>query len=96
MKYTQVEAPENLEAENAPTYWDEKKSTYAVTAPRYAGGYIGKMDIGNAASVGSGLKILGSQISLANVLDVLSVVVSTIEHSDVNGSPGGLSVLAQR
>lgn len=94
LKYTQVEAPENLEAENALTYWDEKKSTYAVTAPRYAGGYIGKMDIGNAASVGSGLKILGSQISLANVLDVLSVVVSTIEHSDVNGSPGGFSVLA--
>ncbi|WP_294572844.1 LPXTG cell wall anchor domain-containing protein [uncultured Subdoligranulum sp.] len=65
----------------------------AVTGGRYAGGYIGKIDIGSAASVGGGLEILDS-ISLSSVLEALNVVVTTIEHSDVYGAPGGYAVRA--
>lgn len=52
------------------------------------------MNIGSAASVGKGLKVLGTAIGLNNVLDALNVVVSTIEHSDVTGGPGGFAVKA--
>ena len=51
------------------------------------------MDIGSAASVGDGLGVLESSIQLTNILDALSVVVTTIEHSDVSGGPGGYSIL---
>ena len=91
LKHTEVTPPDNLEAANAPTYYT---SSYSVTGGNYAGGYAGKIDIGDAASVGNGLKVLGQSISLTNVLSVLSVVVSTVEHSDVYGAPGGFSVLA--
>ena len=93
LKYTEVKAPDNLEIDNAPTYFDNN-STYAVTGARYAGGYIGYMDIGSAASVGKGLKVLGTAIGLNDVLDALNVVVSTIEHSNVTGGPGGFAVRA--
>lgn len=93
LKYTEVKAPDNLEIDNAPTYFDNN-STYAVTGARYAGGYIGYMDIGSAASVGKGLIILGTSIDLNNVLDALNVVVSTIEHSNVTGGLGGFAVKA--
>ena len=93
LKYTEVKAPDNLEIDKAPTYFDNN-STYAVTGARYAGGYIGYMDIGSAASVGKGLSILGTSIDLNNVLDALNVVVSTIEHSNVTGGPGGFAVKA--
>ena len=93
LKYTEVKAPDNLEIDNAPTYFDNN-STYAVTGARYAGGYIGYMDIGSAASVGKGLSILGTSIDLNNVLDALNVVVSTIEHSNVTGGLGGFAVKA--
>ena len=52
------------------------------------------MDIGSAASVGGGLNILGKSIELTGLLDALSVVVTTIEHSDVTGGPGGYAILA--
>ena len=52
------------------------------------------MNIGSAASVGKGLKVLGTAIGLNDVLDALNVVVSTIEHSDVTGGPGGFAVRA--
>lgn len=94
LKHTIVKAPDNLEDISAPTYYDNTKSTYAVTGGRYAGGYVGDMDIGSAASVGGGLQILGNTIQLTNVLDALSVVVTTIEHSDVTGGTGGFAVLA--
>ena len=52
------------------------------------------MNIGSAASVGKGLKVLGAAIGLNDVLNALNVVVSTIEHSDVTGGPGGFAVRA--
>lgn len=94
LKHTIVTPPDNLEDTSAPTYYDNTKSTYAVTGGRYAGGYVGDMDIGSAASVGGGLQILGNTIQLTNVLDALSVVVTRIEHSDVIGGTGGFAVLA--
>ena len=93
LKHTIVKAPDNLEDISAPTYFNNE-STYAVTGGRYAGGYVGDMDIGSAASVGGGLKVLGSAVSVNGILDALSVVVTTIEHSDVTGETGGYAVLA--
>lgn len=94
LKHTIVKAPDNLEDTLAPTYYDNAKSTYAVTGGRYAGGYVGDMDIGSAASVGGGLNILGNSIELTGLLGALSVVVTTIEHSDVTGDTGGYAILA--
>lgn len=93
LKHTIVKAPDNLEDISAPTYFNAE-STYAVTGGRYAGGYVGEMDIGSAASVGGGLKVLGNAVSVNGILDALSVVVTTIEHSDVTGETGGYAVLA--
>ena len=95
LRHTDVKAPKNLETAGSinDTYLS-KDSSYAVTAARYAGGYIGKMDIGSAAAVGGGLSLLGQNVNLNDVLDVLNIVVSTIEHSDVTGGIGGYSVLA--
>lgn len=93
LKHTIVKAPDNLEDTSAPTYFNDE-SAYAVTGGRYAGGYVGDMDIGSAASVGGGLKVLGGAVSVNGILDALSVVVTTIEHSDVTGGTGGYAVLA--
>ena len=93
LKHTKVKAPDNLEIDKAPTYFDNN-STYAVTGARYAGGYIGYMNIGSAASVGKGLSVLGTAIRINDVLSALNVVVSTIEHSDVRGNVGGFAVKA--
>ena len=93
LKHTIVKAPDNLEDISAPTYFNNE-STYAVTGGRYAGGYVGDMDIGSAASVGGGLKVLGNAVSVTGILKALSVVVTTIEHSDVTGGSGGYAVLA--
>lgn len=93
LKHTIVTPPDNLEGISAPTYFNNE-STYAVTGGRYAGGYVGDMDIGSAASVGGGLKVLGSAVSVTGILKALSVVVTTIEHSDVTGGTGGYAVLA--
>ena len=93
LKHTKVTPPKDLEGEDSSNYFGQE-STYAVTGARYAGGYIGYMNIGSAASVGKGLKVLGTAIGLNDVLDALNVVVSTIEHSDVTGGPGGFAVKA--
>lgn len=93
LKHTKVTPPKDLESTEAPTYFNNE-SQYAVTGARYAGGYIGYMDIGSAASIGKGLSILGASIGINNVLDALNVVVSTIEHSHVSGNPGGFAVKA--
>lgn len=93
LKHTIVKAPDNLEDTSAPTYFNNE-SAYAVTGGRYAGGYVGDMDIGSAASVGGGLKVLGGAVSVNGILDALSVVVTTIEHSDVTGGTGGYAILA--
>jgi len=94
LKNTTVTPPKDLESTDGSDYFDEKQSTYAVTGARYAGGYIGYMDIGSAASVGKGLSVLGKSIAITDVLDALNVVVSTIEHSDVTGNTGGFAVKA--
>lgn len=93
LKHTKVVPPKELENNNAPSYFDAS-SVYAVTAPKYAGGCIGFMDIGSAASLGSGLELLGQSLQLTDVLSALSVVVSVIEFSPVYGKPGGFSVKA--
>ena len=93
LKHTKVTPPKDLEGEDSSNYFSQE-SIYAVTGARYAGGYIGYMNIGSAASVGKGLKVLGTAIGLNDVLDALNVVVSTIEHSDVTGGPGGFAVRA--
>ncbi len=93
LKHTEVTPPKDLEATEAPKYFNSE-SQYAVTGARYAGGYIGYMDIGSAASVGKGLSVLGTSIGINNILDALNVVVSTIEHSHVTGNVGGFAVKA--
>ena len=93
LKHTEVTPPKDLESTEAPTYFNDE-SHYAVTGARYAGGYIGYMDIGSAASVGKGLSVLGTSIGINNVLDALNVVVSTIEHSHVTRNVGGFAVKA--
>lgn len=93
LKHTTVTPPKDLEGEDSSNYFSQE-SIYAVTGARYAGGYIGYMNIGSAASVGKGLKVLGTAIGLNDVLDALNVVVSTIEHSNVTGGPGGFAVRA--
>lgn len=93
LKHTKVKPPKDLEGIDSSNYFGQE-STYAVTGARYAGGYIGYMNIGSAASVGKGLKVLGTAIGLNDVLDALNVVVSTIEHSNVTGGPGGFAVKA--
>lgn len=93
LKHTKVTLPKDLEGEDSSNYFSQE-STYAVTGARYAGGYIGYMNIGSAASVGKGLSVLGKTIGLNDVLDALNVVVSTIEHSNVTGGPGGFAVKA--
>ena len=95
LKHTDVKEPEKgLEDVDGSNYFDDVKSQYAVTGARYAGGYIGYMNIGSAASVGKGLSILGTSIGINHVLDALNVVVSTIEHSNVTGNVGGFAVKA--
>mgnify|MGYP002619654638 CR=1 FL=1 len=95
LKHTDVTEPEKgLEDTDGSAYFNNVKSQYAVTGARYAGGYIGYMNIGSAASLGKGLSILGTSIGINNVLDALNVVVSTIEHSNVTGDVGGFAVKA--
>lgn len=93
LKHTKVTPPKDLEGEDSSNYFSQD-SAYAVTGARYAGGYIGYMNIGSAASVGKGLSVLGKAIGLNDVLDALNVVVSTIEQSDVTGNVGGFAVKA--
>lgn len=94
LRSTAVKEPEDLEDTEAPTYFDDAQSEYAVTGARYAGGYIGMMNIGSAASVGKGIGILGDSIQLTDLVGALQVVTSTIEHSNVTGASGGFSVRA--
>ena len=94
LKHTTVKEPKKLEDRNADSYFDTKKSMYAVTGTQYAGGYIGEMNIGSTASAGESLSLLGEGIQLNDVLNVLDAVASTIKDSDVEGQAGGYAVLA--
>lgn len=91
---THITPPDHLNQVEASSYFDPAQSSYAIQAQRYAGGYIGFMDIGSTAEVGGGLDLLGSSLSLNDVTSVLDVAASKIEGSDVVGTVGGFSVLA--
>ena len=93
LKNTAVTPPEDLDGDDASAYFDSAYSAYAVTGGHYAGGYVGNADIGDAASVGGSVGVL-ELLNLKNILSALSVVVTTIEHSDVQGAAGGFSVIA--
>ena len=56
--YTKVTEPADLEGADGSSYFREE-SDYAVSAPRYAGGYVGYMDIGDTAGAVDGLSVLG-------------------------------------
>ena len=94
LKHTEVTEPKDLEGRDGSAYFDADQSAYAVTGTRYAGGYIGEMNIGSTASAGESLSLLGDGIKLNDVLDVLDAVASTIKDSDVEGQAGGYAVLA--
>lgn len=93
LRHTTVTDPADLEMAEAGDYFNAS-SDYAVKATRFAGGYCGYMDIGNAASVGGSLGILGETIDVQNLLGLMPVVATTIEHSNVYGAAGGYAVLA--
>ena len=106
LAHTTVTPPDDLEAQNAPSYFNSTKSTYAVTAPQFAGGYFGYLDIGSTAGAASGLELLKQSegmgilgeitkgISVSDLTNALNVMTSTVEHSDVYGHAGGFSVRA--
>lgn len=95
LRSTAVSAPADLETADeaeAQSYFDGS-SSYAVSAPRYAGGFVGYLNIGSAASLGDELKLF-NLVQLSDLTDALNVVASTVEHSDVEGAAGGFAVLA--
>ncbi|CDD41125.1 putative uncharacterized protein [Collinsella sp. CAG:398] len=102
LAHTAVAAPDDLEASEASSYFDRGQSAYAVTAPQYAGGYFGYLNIGSTAGVASGLELLKNSpldgltrgISVSDLTSALNVMASTVEHSSVYGHAGGFSVLA--
>ena len=69
-----------------------KENDYAVKAPRFAGGYVGKAEIGSAAAVGKSLSILDGVIDGGGLTDALAVVESKFEGCDVYGKAGGFNV----
>lgn len=91
--HVKIDDPSDLEADAIDAYYGTK-TPWGIDGLRYAGGYAGRLDIGSTASVGEGLGILGSAINLKDVLSALNVMVSTVEHSDVYGMPGGYAVRA--
>lgn len=91
--HTVIAGPSNLEADTIDAFYDVA-TPWAVDGLRYAGGFAGRLDIGSTASVGEGLGVLGATINLNDLLSALNVVVSTVEHSDVYGMPGGYAVRA--
>ena len=93
LRHTTVNAPSDLSSNDGSSYFGNE-SNYAVKGLRYAGGYVGKLDIGSSAALGSGLGVLGDSIGLNDVTQALDVVASEIENSDVTGAVGGYSVLA--
>ena len=67
---------------------------YSVAGAHFAGGYIGDMNVGSARALGDSIKLLKTSVTTKDLLKGFDIVVSTIEHSDVYGMPGGYSVLA--
>lgn len=69
-----------------------KKNDYAVKAPCFAGGYVGKAEIGSAAAVGKSLSILDGAIASGGLTDAIAAVESKFEGCDVYGKAGGFNV----
>ncbi len=90
---TKVTEPENLQTAIADSYYDTQKSSYAVKAYRYAGGFFGRAEPGSTASIG-GANVLSKLIGVENLLTALSVAASVIDNSDVYGAIGGFNVIA--
>ncbi|MBM6855381.1 Cna B-type domain-containing protein, partial [Mediterraneibacter glycyrrhizinilyticus] len=68
-----------------------KESDYAVKAPRFAGGYVGKAEIGSAAAVGQSLDLFET-ITIGNLTEAIAAVESKFEGCDVYGKAGGFNV----
>ena len=92
LQHTGVSEPKNLQQEDGSSYYGSD-SAYAVSAYRYAGGYIGKAAMGSTAAIG-GASVLDHVLSATNLLSALTVVASIIDSSDVYGAIGGFHVLA--
>lgn len=96
--------PANLEGKDGSAYMSFKPENaavagwedvpYSVAGAHFAGGYIGYMNVGSSRALGDTIKLLDQSLRTTAVLQGLQMVVSTIEHSDVYGKPGGYSVLA--
>lgn len=69
-----------------------EENDYAVKAPRFAGGYVGKAEIGSAAAVGKSLSILDGVIEGGGLTDAIAAVESKFEGCDVYGKAGGFNV----
>ena len=69
-----------------------EENDYAVKAPRFAGGYVGKAEIGSAAAVGKSLSILNGVIEGGGLTDAIAAVESKFEGCDVYGKAGGFNV----
>ena len=65
--------------------------TKRVTGMRTAGGFAGEMINGGAADLG-GVNILGLDLQLGRMIDVLNVFVPVIKQSSVEGYQSGLMV----
>ena len=68
-----------------------KEKDYAVKAPCFAGGYVGKAEIGSAAAVGQSLDLLGT-IEIGSLTSAIAAVESKFEGCDVYGKAGGFNV----
>ena len=68
-----------------------QENDYAVKAPRFAGGYVGKAEIGSAAAVGQSLDVLEA-IEIGSLTSAIAAVESKFEGCDVYGKAGGFNV----
>ena len=68
-----------------------EENDYAVKAPRFAGGYVGKAEIGSAAAVGQSLDLFET-ITIGNLTEAIAAVESKFEGCDVYGKAGGFNV----
>ncbi|MEE3427368.1 MAG: Cna B-type domain-containing protein [Ruminococcus sp.] len=91
LKNTTVTPPADLESTAAPSYFDSAESDYAVVGGHYAGGYVGNMDIGSAASLGN-VSIIGLNLNLGNLVKAAQVFVPTVKSGTVHGWQSGMTV----
>ena len=83
-------------ATKAPdTDTEPQANDYAVKAPSFAGGYVGKAEIGSAAAVGKSLSILDGVIDGGGLTDAIAAVESKFEGCDVYGKTGGFNVYSE-